>query len=160
VVLFQGGILAPVHDGVEVQVEDRLLAGGEPGRDHLLVEGGEEGALVVVAGSVGVAGQRRFLRQCGQAGQHGGGGVDQQQVVDVGDAPGGGQLQGQQGQQPAGGGDDAGAGVAGVVGEGGQVEGDQVGDDEQEPGHPGVHAGRPGGEVLLCQQSARTVQKR
>jgi len=62
VVLFQGGVGAPVHDGVEVQVEDCLVGGGEPAGDHLGVEGGEEGALVVVAGAVGVVGERGLLR--------------------------------------------------------------------------------------------------
>jgi hypothetical protein len=31
-----------VHDGVEVQAEDRLLGGGEPGVDEPMVEGGQE----------------------------------------------------------------------------------------------------------------------
>jgi hypothetical protein len=48
VVLFQGGVVAPVHDGVEVQVEDRLAGGGEPAGDHLLVQGGQEPQLVVM----------------------------------------------------------------------------------------------------------------
>jgi hypothetical protein len=78
VVFFQGGVGAPGHDGVEVQVEDRFLAGGEPGRDHLGVQGGEEGALVVVAGAVGVVGERALLGQCGQPGQQRRGGVGQQ----------------------------------------------------------------------------------
>src|SRR6266567_1944487 len=38
VVAFQHWVAAPVHDRVEVQVEDRLLAGGQPGGDQLLVE--------------------------------------------------------------------------------------------------------------------------
>src|SRR5208283_5008751 len=48
VVLFQGGVVAPVHDGVEVQVEDRFLGGGEALGDHLLVQGGQEPQLVVM----------------------------------------------------------------------------------------------------------------
>jgi len=43
---------------MEVQVEDRLLAAGEPGRDHLLVEGGQEAALVIVREPAGVIGER------------------------------------------------------------------------------------------------------
>src|SRR6266705_27325 len=79
VVAFQGGVLSPVHDGVEVQVEDGLLGGGQPGRDHGGVQAGEEGALVVVAGAVGVLGQGRLLRQGGQPGQQGRGRVVEQQ---------------------------------------------------------------------------------
>ena len=67
-----------MHDGVEVQVEDGLLDGGQPGRDHLGVQAGEEGALVVVAGAVGVRGQRRLLRQGSQPGEQRRGRVDQQ----------------------------------------------------------------------------------
>ena len=48
VVLFQGRVAAPVHDGVEVQVEDRLVRGGQPAADHLLVQGGQEALLVSV----------------------------------------------------------------------------------------------------------------
>ena len=48
VVLFQGGVGAPVHDGVEVQVEDGLVAGGQAGADHRGVQGGQEPPLVVV----------------------------------------------------------------------------------------------------------------
>src|SRR5260370_36655528 len=67
--------------------------------------------------------------------------------MDVGNAPGGGELEREQGQQPGDGGDDAGAGVAGRGYQGGQVEGDQVGDGQQQPGHGGVGAGGQGGEV-------------
>ena len=45
-----------------------------------------------------------------------------EQVIDVGDPPGAGQLQRQQGQQPADGRDDAGAGVAGRRDQRGQVQ--------------------------------------
>ena len=38
VVLLEHGVVAPVHDGVEVQVEDRLLAFGKPRGDHLRVQ--------------------------------------------------------------------------------------------------------------------------
>jgi hypothetical protein len=69
VVLFQHRVAAPVHDRVEVQVEDGLVGCGEPGGDHLLVEGGEEPLLMVVGQPVGVAGQRGFLRQHGQPGE-------------------------------------------------------------------------------------------
>jgi hypothetical protein len=47
-VLFQGGIVAPRHHGVKIQVEKRLAAGGEPAGDHFLVQGGQERPLVVV----------------------------------------------------------------------------------------------------------------
>src|SRR5260370_22643249 len=67
--------------------------------------------------------------------------------MDVGNAPGGGELEREQGQQPGDGGDDAGAGVAGRGYQGGQVEGDQVRDGQQQPGHGGVGAGGQGGEV-------------
>ena len=106
VVLFQGRIRTPGHDGVEVQVEDRFLAGGQPTGDHRCVQGGEERALVLVAGAVGVVGQRGLLRQRGQRGEQRGGRVAQQQVIDVGHPPGPGQFQRQQAQQPAGGGHD------------------------------------------------------
>jgi hypothetical protein len=33
---------------VEVQVEDRLVRGGQPAGDHLLVQGGQEPLLVIV----------------------------------------------------------------------------------------------------------------
>ena len=42
VMLFQHRVTAPVHDRVEVQVEDGLLVRGEPGADHLGVQGGQE----------------------------------------------------------------------------------------------------------------------
>jgi hypothetical protein len=84
-----------VHDGVEVQVEDRLLAGSQPGGDHLGVQRGQERPLVVVGQPVGVAGERGFLRQHRQAGQQRGGRVGQQ-VIDVAHAPGPGELEGQQ----------------------------------------------------------------
>jgi hypothetical protein len=112
-----------VHDGVEVQVEDRLVAGGQPGGDHRGVQGGQESALVVLGEPVGVIGERCLLRQDRQSGQQRGGRVAQQ-VVDVGDAPGGGELERQQGQQVAGGGDLPGGGVAGRGDHRGQVEGD------------------------------------
>jgi hypothetical protein len=131
---------------VEVQVEDRLAGGGQALADHLLVQGGEEFLLVVVGEPVGIAGQRGFLRQYRQPGQQRGGRVGEQ-VIDVGDPPGAGELERQQGQQPAGRGDDPGAGVAGRGGQGGQVQVHQVRDDEQQPGPDGVQPGRPGGEV-------------
>ncbi len=48
-----------------VQVEDRLLARGEPEGDHRLVEGGEKGALalVLMGEPVGVVRERGLLRQ-------------------------------------------------------------------------------------------------
>jgi len=87
VVAFQRRVLAPVHDRVEVQVEDRLVAGGEPGAGHLLVQGGQQGALLGVVEPVGVAGQRALLRQDRKAGEQAGGRVAKQ-VVDVGHAAG------------------------------------------------------------------------
>jgi hypothetical protein len=78
VVLLQHRVVAPVHDGVEVQVEDCLGAGGEPAVDHRGVQGGQEDPLVVVAGAVGVVGQRGLLRQGGQAGEQGRGRVGEQ----------------------------------------------------------------------------------
>jgi hypothetical protein len=41
-----------VHDGVEVQVEDRFAGCGEPGFHHRGVQGGQEGALLLVRASV------------------------------------------------------------------------------------------------------------
>ena len=96
VVFFQGGIASPVHDGVEVQVEDGLLGGGEPGVDHPGVQSGQELALVLVGQPVGVVGQGGFLWQAGQAGEQGGAGVDEQVVIDVGDAAGAGEFERQQ----------------------------------------------------------------
>jgi len=135
-----------VHHRVKVEVEEGVLGGGQARADHLLVQGGQEALLVVVAEPVGVVGERGFLRQYRQPGEQGAGRVADQ-VVDVGDAPGGGQLQRQQGQDPAGGGDRRGAGVAGLGHQGGQVEGDQVGDHQQQPGQAGVGAGGERGEV-------------
>ena len=137
VVLFQDRVVSPVQDGVEVQVEDRLLAGRQALAGHFLVEGGQEPLLVVVGQPVGVVGERGFLRQDRQPGEQGAGGVGEQ-VVDVADTPGGGELEGQQGQDAAGGRDGCGAGVARRVHQGRQVEGDQVGNGQQQPGEPGV----------------------
>jgi CspA family cold shock protein len=47
----------PVHHSVEVQVEDRFLRCGQAFADHLLVEGGQEGPLVVVGQPIGVVGE-------------------------------------------------------------------------------------------------------
>ena len=80
--LFQHRILAPVHHGVEVQVEDRLACGGQSGADHLLVQGGEEILLVVMGQPVGVVGERGFLRQGREPGEQAAGGVGEQ-VIDV-----------------------------------------------------------------------------
>jgi hypothetical protein len=130
---------------VEVQVEDGFLARGEPGADHLGVQGGEERPLVVMGEPVGVAGERGFLRQDRQAGQQRRGRVHDQQVVDVGDPAGGGQLERQQRQHPGDGGDDPRVRVARGSDQGRQVQGDQVRDDQQQPGHAGI---RPGGPVI------------
>jgi len=40
VVLLQGGVDTPGHDGVEVQVEDRFVTGGQPTCDHFGVQRG------------------------------------------------------------------------------------------------------------------------
>jgi hypothetical protein len=109
-------------------------------------KGGQEGALVVVGQAVGVVGEGGFLGQDRQSGEQGAAEVAQQ-VIDVGDAAGGGQFQGQQGQDAADRRDRGGAGVAGGRHQGGQVQGDQVGDDQQQPGEPGVEPFGQGGEV-------------
>ncbi len=131
---------------MEVQVEDRLVAGREAVADQLFVEAGEEALLVVVGEPVGVGGERGLLRQHRQPREQRGGGVGEQ-VVDVADAAGAGELERQQRQQPRLGWDDVGAGVAGPCGQGGQVEGGQVGQHEQQPGAGGVQPLRPVGEV-------------
>src|SRR5258706_11591729 len=131
---------------MEVQVEDRLLAGRQARGDHLLVQGGQESLLVVMRQPVGVVSERGLLRQHRQAGQQRGGRI-QQQVIDVGDAPGGGELERQQGQQVAGRGDRPGAGVPGALYQAGQVEGDQAGDGQQQPGHSGVGAAGQGVKI-------------
>ena len=102
---------------------------------------------MVVGQPVGVVGQGGLLRQRCQAGEQGGAGVDEQVVVNVGDAAGAGEFERQQGQQPADGGNGAGTRVAGGVGQGGQVQGDQVGDGQQQAGHGGVATVGEGGEV-------------
>ena len=43
----------------------RKGGGGQPGADHLGVQGGQEPLLVVVGEPVGVVGERGFLRQDG-----------------------------------------------------------------------------------------------
>jgi len=101
---------------------------------------------VVMRQPVGVLGEGGFLRQHGHPGEQRGGGVGQQ-VIDVGHAPGAGQLEHEQGQQPVHGGDDPGAGVAGRGGQRGQVQGHQVRDRQQQPGPDCLHPARPGGEV-------------
>ena len=117
-----------------------------PAADHLLVEGGQEALLVSVRQPVGVAGQGRFLGEHREPGEQGGRGVGEQ-VIDVGDPPGAGELERQQGQQPGSGGDDPGAGVPGCRGQGGQVQGNQVRDGQQQPGPGALQPVRPGGEV-------------
>ncbi len=101
---------------------------------------------MVVGEPVGVAGERGFLRQRRHPGQQRGGRVGQQ-VIDVGNPPGAGELEREQGQQPRCGGDDRGAGVAGCGGQRRQVQDGQVGQDQQQPGPGGLQPGRPGGEV-------------
>ncbi len=143
VVLVQRGVLAPVHDGVEVQVQH--LAGGQAGGDGGLVQRGQELLLLGVLQAVGVGGQRGRLGQGGEPGEQRRAGVGGQ-IVHVGDPAGPGQLHGQQGQQVADRGDVAGAGVAGGGDQCGQVQGEQVGQRQQQPGHPG---GRGGGQARV-----------
>ena len=139
--LFQRGVLTPVHDGVEVQVQH--LAGGQACGDGGLVQRGQELLLLGVLEAVGVAGQRGRLGQGGEPGEQRGAGVGGQ-IVDVGDTAGAGQLHRQQAEQVVDRGDVAGAGVAGGGDQGGQVQGEQVGQRKQQPGHPG---GRVGGQL-------------
>ena len=101
---------------------------------------------MVVGQAVRVVGERGFLRQDRQPGEQGAGRVGEQ-VIDVGDPAGGGQLERQQRQDAAGGRDGCRARVAGRAGQAGQVEGDQVGDGQQQPGEPGIQPARPAGEV-------------
>ncbi len=129
---------------MEVQVKNCLVAGSEPGGDHLGVQSGQERALVAVGQPVRAVGERG--RQDRQSGQQRGGRVAWQ-VIDVGHAPGGGELECQQGQQPADGGQDPGAGIAGGGDHRGQVEGDQLGDGQQQPGHGGIRAPGQSGEA-------------
>ena len=138
--------MAPVHDGVEIEVEDCLVRRGQTAADHLLVQGGQELPLVVMREPVGVIGERGFLRQDRQPGEQAAGRVADQ-VIDVGYAAGAGQLQGQQGQQPRHCRDNRGAWVAGGPDQGGQVQGYKVGDGQQQPGEPGIGAGGERGEV-------------
>ena len=70
-----------------------------------------------------------------------------EQVVDVGDAAGAGELEREQAQQPGQGGHDLGAGVAGPRHQRGQVEGDQVREHQQQPGAGGLAPFGPVGEV-------------
>ena len=101
---------------------------------------------MAVRQAVGVIGQRGLFRQDRHPGEQGGGGVGEQ-VIDVGDPPGAGELERQQGRQPRHCGDDPRAGVAGVFDQGGQAERDQVGDGRQQPGPGGVQLGLPGAEA-------------
>jgi hypothetical protein len=64
VVLLQHRVLAPVHYGVEVQVQ--RLAARQPGGQGGLVEGGQEHGLPAVLEPVGVGGQRGGFGQRGQ----------------------------------------------------------------------------------------------
>ena len=90
VVLFQDRVLAPVHHGVEIKVERLPLS--QPGGQRRLVQGGQERGLPGVLEPVGVGGQRGGLGQCGQPGQQRRAGVGGD-VIDMGDPPGGGQLE-------------------------------------------------------------------
>ena len=143
--LFQHRVIAPVHDGVEVQVQ--CLAVGQPGREGGLVQGGQECGLLAVLEPVGVGGQRGGLGQRGQPGEQRGAGVGGD-VIDVGDPPGAGQLERQQRQHVRQGGDLRGGRVAGGGDRLRQAEGDQVRDREQQPGQPGLG---PVGQVAEVQ---------
>src|SRR5262249_51351894 len=67
VVLLQRRVFAPVHHGVEVEVE--LLPGGEAVRGHRRAEGGEERGLLAVLEPVGVCGHGGGLGQGLQPGE-------------------------------------------------------------------------------------------
>ena len=144
VVLFQRRVLSPVHDGVEVQVDG--VAGGEPGGEGGLVQGGEERGLFGVGESVGVGGQRGGFGQRGEAGEQRRTGVGGE-FLDVGDPAGAGELERQQRQHRTQRRDDGGAGIAGGPDQTGQVQGDQVRDGQQQPGELGVDVPGPLGEV-------------
>jgi DDE superfamily endonuclease len=144
VVLFEHRVIAQVHDGVEVQVECFSLSesGGQGGP----VQGGQERSLLAVLEPVGVGGQRGGLRQGGQPREQGGAGVGGD-VVDVGDPPGGGELERQQRQHIGQGGDLRGGQVAGRGHHVRDAGRDQVGDGQEQPGQPGLGAAVQRGEV-------------
>ena len=144
VVLFQDRVLAPVHDGVEVQVERFPLC--EPGRDGGLVQRGQERGLPGMLQPVGVGGQRGGLRQGREPGEQGGAGVGGD-VVDVGDPPGRCQLECQQRQDVGQGGDLRGGRVAGGGHHVRHAERDQVRDGQEQPGQPGLGPAGQRGEV-------------
>ena len=131
VVLFQHRVAAPVHHGVEVQVQ--RFAVGQPCGQGRLVQGGQECRLPRVLQPVGVGGQGGGLGQRGQPGEQRGAGVGGD-VVDVGDPAGAGQLECQQRQHVRHGRDLR----RGRVARGGHhlrdAERDQVGDGQQQPG--------------------------
>ena len=137
VVAFQRGVLAPVHDGVEVQVQ--CLAGGQPGSQRGLVEGGQERRLPAVLEPVGVGGQGGGLGQRGQGGEQRGAGVGGD-VIDVRYPAGGGELERQQRQHIRQGRDVRGGRVARRSDHVRDAEGDQVRDCEQQPGQAGLGA--------------------
>ncbi len=95
VVLVEGHVLAPVHDGMEVQVEVPGGVSDEVGRQHRLAERGEEGGLAGVVEPVGVGGERGGFGKGHQAGEQPGSDVGGQ-VVDVRDPSHSDQLQRQQ----------------------------------------------------------------
>ena len=107
---FQGDVLAPVHDGVEVQVQVAAGVGDQVRADHRFAQRGEQRGLPGVVEPVGVAGQRGGLGQRGESGEQRGAGVGGQ-VVDVGDPADTGQFQREQRQQVV-----HGAGIAAVPG--------------------------------------------
>jgi hypothetical protein len=143
-VLFQYGIVAPVHDGVEVEVD--CFAVCEPGGEAGFVQCGEESLLSGVLKPIGVGGQGGGFGQGGQSGEQGGCGVGGD-VIDVGDPAGGGELDRQQGQDGADCWDHSGAGIAGGVYQAGQVQCHQIGDGQQQSGQSAVGVGGQGVEV-------------
>src|SRR5919198_4396598 len=74
VVSFQGHVLAPVHDGVEVQIEVPAGVGDEVGGQHRAAERGQQCLLAGVVGAGGGGGERGGFGERGQPGGKGGGG--------------------------------------------------------------------------------------
>jgi hypothetical protein len=129
VVLLQHRVAAPVHHGVEVQVQ--RLAVGQPCGQGGLVQGGQQCRLPRVLEPVGVGGQGGGLGQRGQPGEQRGAGVGGD-VVDMGDPAGAGQLEDQQRQHVGQGRDPRRGRVARRHVR--HAERDQVRDGQQQPG--------------------------
>lgn len=156
--LLQRDVVAPVHDGVEVQVQVTTGVSDQVSGEHGLAEAGEQSSLGAVVEAVGVGGQRGGLGQGHQPGEGPGADISGQ-VVDVGDPTGAYQLECQQGEYVVDRRDDRGPGVAGGGDQAGQVQGDQLGDGEEQPGHLGLGGG---GELVELEQAclAGVVAKR